>query len=630
MKLRGLKNFIIFYSVALIIYVITQSIFSSGVTPNSIEVLKENYGIESALSEKDALNILNTNEIVNVVENEGQIIFKTADNEFFLTTSTESVEMALELAGVTSTETTATNSVLDALSSLIVPIFIVICVFSLLKMLFAMWREKKVIDTAEDLTYRFSGVYDGGIGDIPNEKAKSSKEDKGEIFDNDKKITFDDVQGIDELKPDLYRLVDCLKNPKKYKELGARMPKGLVLYGPPGTGKTLTAKAIAGEAGVPFFSMCGSDFVEKYVGVGASRVRELYKKARKVAPAIVFIDEIDAIGGGRGESNNGEKDQTINALLAELDGFNSSNNILTICATNRLDILDPALLRAGRFDLKLAVGLPDKDGREAILKLHSKNKKLDDSVSIEGLAKKTIGFSGAELENLLNEGALIAANNNGKVITNEDLENAFFKIIMDGNKKPRKEKDDETYLTAWHEAGHTLATKLLTKDGVPTVTIIQSTSGAGGVTFMAPDEKNLPSKKYLRNKIKIDYAGRAAEEIYLGNSDDITTGASQDIKDATSVIKAYIGAYGMGSKGLIDIKQLTTQYDIVEEAGKLSTILYQETLDLLKSNKDKLELLANALVEKETLYEDEIDDILGIKKEEKISFSKEEVVEVEA
>ena len=218
----------------------------------------------------------------------------------------------------------------------------------------------------------------------------------------------------------------------------------------------------------------------------------------------------------------------------------------------------------------------------------------------------------------------------GKVITNEDLENAFFKIIMDGNKKPRKEIDDETYLTAWHEAGHTLATKLLTKDGVPTVTIIQSTSGAGGVTFMAPDEKNLPSKKYLRNKIKIDYAGRAAEEIYLGNSDDITTGASQDIKDATSVIKAYIGAYGMGSKGLIDIKQLTTQYDIVEEAGKLSTILYQETLDLLKSNKDKLELLANALVEKETLYEDEIDDILGIKKEEKISFSKEEVVEVEA
>ena len=231
---------------------------------------------------------------------------------------------------------------------------------------------------------------------------------------------------------------------------------------------------------------------------------------------------------------------------------------------------------------------------------------------------------------MLNEGALIAANKDGKVITNEDLENAFFKIAMDGNKKPRKEIDEETYLTAWHEAGHTLATKLLTKDGVPTVTIIQSTSGAGGVTFMAPDEKNLPSKKYLRNKIKIDYAGRAAEEIYLGNSDDITTGASQDIKDATAVIKSYIGAYGMGNKGLIDIKQLTTQYDIVEEAGKLSTILYQETLDLLKSNKDKLESLANALVEKETLYEDEIDDILGIKREEKIAISKEEVVEVEA
>lgn len=628
MKLRGLKNFIVFYFVALVIYIITQSIFSSGVTPNSIEVLKNNFGIESALSETEALNILNTKEIVNVVENEGQIIFKTVENEYFLTQSTESVNMALELAGVVPTNSAANSSVVDVLSSLIFPIFIAICIFSLIKLLFGMWREKKVIEAAEDLTYKFSGVYDGGIGDIPTERTKSAKEDKGELFDNNKKITFDDVQGIEELKPDLYRLVDCLKNPKKYQELGARMPKGMILYGPPGTGKTLTAKAIAGEAGVPFFSMCGSDFVEKYVGVGASRVRELYKKARKAAPCIVFIDEIDAIGGGRGESNNGEKDQTINALLAELDGFNSANNILTICATNRLDILDPALLRAGRFDLKLAVGLPDKEGREAILKLHSKNKKLDSAVSIEALAKKTIGFSGAELENLLNEGALIAANNNGKVITNDDLENAFFKIIMDGNKKPRKEIDEDTYLTAWHEAGHTLATKLLTKDGVPTVTIIQSTSGAGGVTFMAPDEKNLPSKKYLRNKIKIDYAGRVAEEIYLGNSDDITTGASQDIKNATAVIKSYIGAYGMGNKGLIDIKQLTTQYDIVEEAGSLSTTLYQETLDLLTKNKDKLESLANALVEKETLYEEEIDDILGIKKEEKIEISKEEFAEV--
>ena len=628
MKLRGLKSFIVFYFVALVIYILTQSIFSTGVMPSSIEVLKENYGIESALSESEALNILNTKDIVNVVENEGQIIFKTAENEYFLTKSTESVDMALELAGVVPIATTTTNSIIDILSSLIIPIFIAICIFSFIKLLFGMWREKKIIETAEDFTYKFSGVYDGGVGDIANERTKTSKEDKGEIFANDKKITFDDVQGIDELKPDLYRLVDCLKNPKKYKELGARMPKGVIFYGPPGTGKTLTAKAIAGEAGVPFFSMCGSDFVEKYVGVGASRVRDLYKKARKAAPCIVFIDEIDAIGGGRGESNNGEKDQTINALLAELDGFNSADNILTICATNRLDILDPALLRAGRFDLKLAVGLPDKEGREAILKLHSKNKKLDETVSISALAKKTIGFSGAELENLLNEGALIAANNDGKVITNDDLENAFFKIIMDGNKKPRKEIDEDTYLTAWHEAGHTLATKLLTKDGVPTVTIIQSTSGAGGVTFMAPDEKNLPSKKYLRNKIKIDYAGRAAEEIYLGNSDDITTGASQDIKNATAVIKSYIGAYGMGNKGLIDIKQLTTQYDIVEEAGTLSTALYQETLDLLTENKVKLEALANALVEKETLYEEEIDDILDIKKEEKVEISKEAVAEV--
>jgi cell division protease FtsH len=242
---------------------------------------------------------------------------------------------------------------------------------------------------------------------------------------------------------------------------------------------------------------------------------------------------------------------------------------------------------------------------------------LNETVSIPALAKKTIGFSGAELENLLNESALTAAANDKKFIDNEDIENAFFKIIMDGNKKPRKEVDEDTYLTAWHEAGHTLATKLLTKDGVPTVTIIQSTSGAGGVTFMAPDEKNLPSKKYLRNKIKVDYAGRAAEEIYLGNSDDITTGASQDIKQATAVIKSYIGAYGMGSKGLIDIKQLTAQYDIVEEAAELSNMLYQETLELLRANEDKLRALADALIAKETLYEDEIDEILGIIKLDK-------------
>jgi cell division protease FtsH len=427
----------------------------------------------------------------------------------------------------------------------------------------------------------------------------------------EKKITFNEVQGIDELKPDLFRLVDSLKCPAKYKRLGARPTKGLILYGPPGTGKTLIAKAISGEAEVPFFSASGSDFVEKYVGVGASRIRDLFSKARKASPCIVFIDELDAIGGNRGESNNSERDQTINALLTELDGFAASEGILTICATNRLDILDPALTRPGRFDLKIAVNLPDKQARYQILKLHSTGKKLADEVKIDALAKKTNGFSGAELENLLNEAALIAATNDQEWITNNDIEDAFFKIIMNGHKKKREQNDGYARLVAYHESGHTLATKLLTNDGVPTVTIIQSTSGAGGVTFRAPDDTPLKSKKYLRNLVKVMYAGRAAEQILLDSDDDITTGASQDIKQATEIIKQYIAIYGMGSQGMIDLTQLTNQFNMIEEASKMATELYQETLDFLALNRSRLDRLAAALLDKETLEEAEIDDLIS-------------------
>lgn len=278
--------------------------------------------------------------------------------------------------------------------------------------------------------------------------------------------------------------------------------------------------------------------------------------------------------------------------------------------------------------MKLAIGLPDKKGRIAILKLHGKNKKFDETIKFEDIAKKTIGFSGAGLENLLNESALLAAERNKDFIGSTELEDAFFKVIMDGNKKKRKKKDNDMYLTAYHEAGHAVATKLLTNDGVTTVTIIQSTSGAGGVTFTAPDENNLPSKKYLRRQIMVDYAGRAAEELYLGSSDDITTGASQDIKQATAIIRAYIGAYGMGGKGLIDITQLTNQYDIVDEAANLSMELYNETLKFLKDNYDKVTALAEALIQKESLYEEEVDDILGIphKVEEDLESGSEDIV----
>ncbi|QOX64985.1 ATP-dependent zinc metalloprotease FtsH [Anoxybacterium hadale] len=427
----------------------------------------------------------------------------------------------------------------------------------------------------------------------------------------EKKITFDEVQGIDELKPDLFRLVDALKHPAKYKRLGARPTKGLILYGPPGTGKTLIAKAISGEAEVPFFSASGSDFVEKYVGVGASRIRELFAKARKASPCIVFIDELDAIGGIRGESNNSERDQTINALLTELDGFAASEGILTICATNRLDILDSALTRPGRFDLKIAVNLPDKQARYQILRLHSSGKKLSEEVRIDALAKKTNGFSGAELENLLNEAALIAATEDKDFITNDDIENAFFKLLLNGHKKERSEDDSYVRLVAYHEAGHTLATKLLTNDGVPTVTIVQSTSGAGGVTFRAPEDTPLKSKKYLKNLVKVMYAGRAAEEILLGSDEDITTGASEDIKQATEIIKQYIAIYGMGTQGMIDLTQLTNQFNMIEEASSMANELYRETLNFLLQNRRSLDRISLALLDKETLDEPEIDRLIS-------------------
>ena len=425
-------------------------------------------------------------------------------------------------------------------------------------------------------------------------------------------VKFDDVEGIEELKTDIIRIVDCLKNPKKYQKIGARIPKGVILYGPPGTGKTLIAKAIAGEAGVPFFSMVGSDFVEKYVGVGAQRVRDLYKKARKAAPCIVFIDEIDAVAGQRGMDENSERDQTINALLAELDGFKGTENIVTICATNRLDMLDSAFKRAGRFDLKLAVGLPDKKGRKNILGIHAKNKKLSQEIDLEVLANKTVGFSGAELEALLNEAALVAVGKDKEVIDYDDIDDAFFKIVMQGNKKKRDKITEVNKVVAWHEAGHTLATKLLTDDSVPSVTIVGSSSGAGGVTFRTPQEDNiLHSKKYLESIIQVMYAGRAAEELYFGNEDSITTGASQDIKQASGIIKEYLGIYGMGKLGMLDLGQFKQDYEtIVDEASEMAQLLYMKVLDLLTENYDILKELSETLLEKETLDEKEIDEIV--------------------
>ena len=427
------------------------------------------------------------------------------------------------------------------------------------------------------------------------------------------KVRLADVEVIEGLKDDVMSVIDFLKNPKKYQEIGARLPKGIMLYGPPGTGKTLLAKALAEEAGVPFLHAAGSDFVEQFVGVGAKRVRGLYAEASKKAPCIVFIDEIDALCGTRDNNTNDERAQTLNALLAEMDGFASSDTVFTIAATNRLDMLDSAVTRAGRFDLKLAVGLPDKKARYKILSIHSKNKKMDSDVDLQEIAEKTQQFSGAELENLLNVAAIDAVRKGKTRVSNEEIKDAYFKIIMKGNKKNRESISETNRIVAWHESGHTLATKLLTDDAVPSVTIVGSSSGAGGVTFRMPkDDYKLHSRKYLENLVKVMYAGRAAEELYFGNTDDITIGASQDIKQATSIIREYLSVYGMGSTGMLDLTQFEQDYDaIFSEASDMANRLYGETVSLLSDNRSRLEALAAELLKKETLEENEIDEILA-------------------
>jgi cell division protease FtsH len=436
----------------------------------------------------------------------------------------------------------------------------------------------------------------------------------GTIVQERPNVTFADVAGCDELKESVQNDIECLKNPKMLEEIGARMPKGIVLYGPPGTGKTLIAKAIAGTAGVPFISASGSDFIEMYVGVGAKRIRALYEQAKKCAPCIVFIDEIDAIGGKRGISQNSERDQTINALLTELDGFGGKEGILTICATNRLDMLDSALIRPGRFDKQLAVPLPDKQGRYDILMRHAKGKKLDETVDIKNISEKTTGFSGAELEALLNEAALIAIRRKKRWISAEEVEDAFFQVVMRGNKKRGDREAEENKLIAYHEAGHALVTKLLTDDEVPSVTIVGSTSGAGGVTFRSPKETTVRSKKYLRHLIQVMYGGRAAEYVLLGDEDDITTGASADIKQATELIKQYIGTYGMGKHGMLDIDQFEgSDKALLDEASEMAKNLYDETIALLDANRGTLDRIAGKLIEKETINGDELDELMGLK-----------------
>ncbi len=427
-------------------------------------------------------------------------------------------------------------------------------------------------------------------------------------------VNFSNIAGSDETKEEMRYLVDFLKNPKKYSDMGARLPKGVIFHGPPGTGKTLMARAIAGEAGVPFYNVCGSDFVQMYVGVGASRVRELFDKAKHNAPCIIFIDEIDAIGMKRGYDTNSERDQTINALLNEMDGFDGSEGIIIIAGTNKKEKLDDALIRPGRFDKHITINLPDLKDRYEILKIHSKNKKLASDIDLNHVAKMTIGFSGAGLETLLNEATILAVNRNQNVVTMKDIDDAYFKVIMEGDKKknPSDRTQHEISLTAWHEAGHALVAKLKTNNAVPKVSIVPTTSGAGGVTVFTPQKLSLYSKEELYGLVMACYGGRAAEYILLGDENKVTTGAVADIQDATERLKRIIGDYGMSEAfGLINLEVMgVDKKEIAKEATDLSKKLYKEAIELLSENKTTLENIAKALIEKETIDEVELDSII--------------------
>ncbi len=446
------------------------------------------------------------------------------------------------------------------------------------------------------------------------------------------KVTFKDVAGLQEEKEDLQEIVDFLKEPKKYLQVGARIPKGVLLVGPPGTGKTLLAKAVAGEAGVPFFSISGSDFVEMFVGVGASRVRDMFTEAKLHAPCIIFIDEIDAVARRRGAGVGGghdEREQTLNQMLVEMDGFGYNEGIIVMAATNRVDILDPAILRPGRFDRKIGVGRPDVRGREEILAVHIKNKPLGEDVDLKEIARTSAGFTGADLENLMNEAAIYAAKAKRAYIMQEDIRRAFIKVGIGEEKKSRIISEKEKKITAYHEAGHAILFHVLPDMGpVHTISVIPTGMGAAGYTMPLPGEDEMfNSKKKMLQNIIVDFGGRVAEELIFG---DVTTGASQDIKQATQMARAMVTQYGMSDKvGLIhygsDDDEVFIGRDLAHTKGyadqtaalidgEVKNIIdesYSKAKELLQEHMDVLHRCAQLLIEKEKIGREEFESLFG-------------------
>ena len=477
------------------------------------------------------------------------------------------------------------------------------------------------------------------------------------VEDEKRKTTFKDVAGCDEEKAELEELVEFLKSPESFTELGARIPRGVLLVGPPGTGKTLLARAVAGEAGAPFLSISGSDFVEMYVGVGASRVRDLFEQAKKKAPAIVFIDEIDAVGRHRGAGTGGgndEREQTLNQLLVEMDGFGTNSGIIVIAATNRPDVLDPALLRPGRFDRQITVNRPDAQGREDILKVHSRNKPLGPDVDLKEIAKDTIGFTGADLENLLNEAALLAVRRKKKALTMQEISDATSRVEMGTEKKSHKYSEKAKKLTAYHEAGHAVSSYYIEgHDPVKEISIIPRGMGAGGYTWYTPQEENYNSKADMLDDLISLLGGRVAEALSLN---DISTGASNDLQRATSICRDMVSKYGMSDElgpvvysddnnevflgkdyGHVNNYSEATSARIDEQIEKMMRKAYSQTESILKTHYDKLELVAETLIKNEKISGDEFTQLMknGFIADEKVSENEEvqaedtEIVDVE-
>ncbi|WP_308573541.1 ATP-dependent zinc metalloprotease FtsH [uncultured Eubacterium sp.] len=487
--------------------------------------------------------------------------------------------------------------------------------FTIIIILMFVWLMRKMTGSISSETNRTLG-----FGKI------KSKTQSGE--DSDKK--FEDVAGCEEEKAELEELVDFLKNGERYTELGARIPKGVLLVGPPGTGKTLLAKAVAGEAGAPFLSISGSDFVEMYVGVGASRVRDLFEQAKKKAPCIVFIDEIDAVGRHRGTGmggGNDEREQTLNQLLVEMDGFGSNSGVIVIAATNRPDVLDPALLRPGRFDRQITVNRPDAQGREDILKVHAKGKPLAPDVDLHEVAKDTIGFTGADLENLMNESALLAVRRNKKAITSQDIIDATSRVELGTEKKSHKFSDKAKKLTAYHEAGHAVASFYIEgHDPVREISIVPRGLGAGGYTWYTPQEENYNSRKDMLDNLVSMFGGRVAEALALN---DISTGASNDLQRATEIVRDMVIKYGMSDSigpvvydsgngevflgkdyGHVNNYSEATSARIDAEVEKIMREAYNRTVEILSEHFDKLELVANVLLEKEKISGEDFESLM--------------------